>query len=146
MTTQSQSLGWRSSPVTWNLYRLSLGVVAVSTLLVEGAHAAHSHAAAISSAPCATVGHTVTMTFVGGRFTPMALSAKRCDKLVLENRSGTLVELAFGPHEHHLAYPGLSESPLKAGADMTLVLSDSGRFALHDHIRDEAQATLTVLP
>ena len=140
---------WRTSPAVWHAYRLLLVLVAGSTLLVEGfAHAAHRHDhAAPAVAACApSPRHTIILTYTASRFTPAVLTAQRCDILVLANQGATEVELAFGPHDHHLPYPGITDEPVAPGKSQSLVLSQAGTFGLHDHVHDQAEAQLTVKP
>ena len=148
----------------WPAYVVVLLATAGSTLVVMGTHAVsgkyghhtaaapgHSHngnndadALIPPDADCQTPGSTINVTVLPKGFSPAGVTAALCDRLVIQNNSDIQVVLAFGRHDHHLSYPGFNEQTVPPGASVSGVLQARGSFELHDHLKDETQAQLTI--
>lgn len=78
------------------------------------------------------------------RVMPASLQASLCDRLTITNNDHRTREIAFGQHEHHEAYDGVTEKILNQGQSMTILLNQIGNFRFHDHDDDTVQATFVV--
>src|SRR5262252_5042593 len=87
-----------------------IGAFASHTLYHQFFHnAAHTEAEPTIQACPWPAPHTVHMSIGDKKFSPSAIVAKRCDELVITSTDSALHDPAFGPHEHHLAYPSFVE-------------------------------------
>lgn len=75
---------------------------------------------------------------------PSMSEANRCDTLTVTNLDDESREMAFGQHEMHTAYDGVTEKVLEKGQSFTVTLVQTGKFKVHDHEHDEVQATFEV--
>lgn len=78
--------------------------------------------------------------------TPASITAKRCDKLTIINKDDKIRIIAFGMHNQHVAYDGVTERPLLQGKSFTITLDTAGNYLFHDHRQEEVKATFTVNP
>jgi hypothetical protein len=95
---------------------------------------------------CSRYGQQHTAIITNGAFAPGSMTLAQCDQLKVTNKDNADYELAFGPHENHIEYPGFEETVLKTGESITINAVKAGTFPLHDHIRDKAVLTLTITP
>lgn len=130
----------------WAAYVFVLFAVAASTLLVELGMHAHSVAVVGPDVACSHIGQTRAIVVSTVAFSPKDVTAHLCDELIFHNATNGLVEVAMGPHDQHIAYPGLGQRVLGPGQEQKLLLVAKGSFDLHEHLRDRANGTLTVLP
>ncbi|HEX4774449.1 MAG TPA: cupredoxin domain-containing protein [Candidatus Saccharimonadales bacterium] len=75
---------------------------------------------------------------------PAHTDAKQCDTLEIINEDNGIKLMAFGPHEHHVSYDGVSERVLGPGQNFSVRLIETGTFQFHDHSTDTAQGSFTV--
>jgi hypothetical protein len=75
---------------------------------------------------------------------PSHTSGKRCDTLVITNLDDIQRIVAFGLHEHHVAYDGVSERYLSKDGKFSVTLVQPGNFRFHDHDQAEVKGTFTV--
>jgi hypothetical protein len=68
---------------------------------------------------------------------PTTTKAHRCDTLIITNLDNKQRLMAFGPHDHHISYDGISEQLLGQNESLTVHLIRTGSFTYHDH-EDEA--------
>lgn len=73
----------------------------------------------------------------------ITLSAK-CDTLTIVNRDNQARLIAFGNHDHHVVVDGVEQRYLTKNQSFTIVLSETGKYTIHDHYQDEIQATFVV--
>ncbi len=76
--------------------------------------------------------------------TPSKTMAPICDTLTITNLDDRRRLVAFGPHEAHVPYDGITERLLDQGQSLTVTLVQVGSFRFHDHIQDEVQGTFVV--
>lgn len=88
-----------------------------------------------------TVVHTVV---IHDAMLPQHTTAKLCDKLTIANEDNQLRLVAFGVHEHHTPYDGITEELLAKGQSLTVTLNQAGTFLFHDHLEDQVNGTFTV--
>lgn len=84
------------------------------------------------------------VVFENNRVTPEQTAARLCDTLTITNKDNRLRLVAFGPHEHHISYDGISEQLLSRGQSLTVTLIKAGTFTFHDHIDDSLRGSFTV--
>jgi hypothetical protein len=75
---------------------------------------------------------------------PSHTVALQCDTLEIINEDNGIKLMAFGPHEHHVSYDGVSERALGPAQNFTVKLIQAGTFTFHDHITDGAWGSFTV--
>lgn len=75
--------------------------------------------------------HKVTIR--DGVVIPKNTIARYCDRLVLINDDGDNLEIAFGEHNHHTPYNGVTEFELSDRRPETIILSQTGTYRFHDH-------------
>ena len=76
---------------------------------------------------------------------PSTFTGVRCDTLTVTNLDDTQRMIAFGVHDQHLAYDGVSEKVLNKGQSFMVTLVQSGDFKVHDHEDDDIKATFRVV-
>jgi len=75
---------------------------------------------------------------------PSNTVAPLCDTLTITNFDDKERLMAFGPHEHHVAYDGTLEKIVTQGQSLSVTLVQAGNFQFHDHYHDEVHGTFTV--
>lgn len=98
-------------------------------------------------ARCETGQHkTYQVTIQNGKVLPARTEAHKCDTLVITNADSRARLIAFGPHDHHVSYDGVSERVLGQGQSLSITLVTPGTFTFHDHdAYPDTQGTFTVL-
>jgi hypothetical protein len=117
-------------------------VVVLATAAIVGVAVAtqgHSGVAA-----CAKTGANHAVTISNGQAAPNHTRGKLCDTLTIKNNDTTDREIAFGPHEDHVPYDGVSERLLRHGQSLKITMDQSGTFRFHDHIHDDSIGEFTV--
>lgn len=69
---------------------------------------------------------------------PSTTKASLCDTLNITNLDDSERLIAFGPHEDHVAYNGVSARLLSKDQSFTITLNKAGTYRFHDHIHDNA--------
>ena len=99
-------------------------------------------AAAVCKSDTVPVHYVVTIQ--NGKASNTSLQTVKCDTLTITNEDPTTREIAFGPHEKHVAYDGIAERVVGKGESVTVTMVKTGTFRWHDHLHDEIQGTFTV--
>jgi hypothetical protein len=81
-----------------------------------------------------------------GIVSPAHTEAAECDRLALTSLDNQQRLMAFGRHESHISYNGVSERLLSQGQSLTVTLVKDGTYLFHDHSQDEVRGTFTVRP
>jgi plastocyanin len=84
--------------------------------------------------PNACVVHQITIK--NNTVSPGSTSGHLCDKLTFTNSDNVNREIAFGPHEHHVSYDGVSERIIGKNQSFSITLNKVGKYQFHDHIHD----------
>jgi plastocyanin len=103
---------------------------------------------ASANTPCSTrtvTAQTHNIMIMSGKAEPDTITAKLCDSLTITNMDARAREIAFGPHDSHVAYDGVSEKVLNVGDSMTITLIQAGSFHFHDHLDDSSQGYFAVM-
>jgi hypothetical protein len=86
------------------------------------------------------------ITISGSKAAPELVHGKLCDTLTITNQDDIAREIAFGPHDHHVAYDGVAEQVLRQGQSLKVTLNQTGTFHWHDHLHDSVQGNFTASP
>jgi hypothetical protein len=102
---------------------------------------------AAAAYPACQGSHTAHQVVIqNDKVLPQHTDAKRCDRLSITNLDDQDRVIAFGPHEHHVAYDGVTERYLNQNGKFSVTLVQPGNFRFHDHEQDIVQGTFTVTP
>ena len=105
------------------------------------------HTSSTADTPCSgTHAHAQShsVMIMDSKAEPSKITAKLCDTLTITNMDDIAREVAFGPHEDHIAYDGVAERVLSKDQSLTVTLNQAGAFRFHDHLHDEIQGYFTV--
>lgn len=86
-----------------------------------------------------------TVTIQNDKVSSPSLAARRCDTMTITNKDSIMREIAFGFHDHHVAYDGVKERELQQGEGLTVTFVKAGTYHWHDHLHDEIESDFTVL-
>jgi hypothetical protein len=78
------------------------------------------------------------------RAKPIHVDAKKCDVLMIVNLDDNDRLVAFGRHDSHISYDGVSEKNLRQGESLTVTLVRTGEYLFHDHLDDRVKGTFEV--
>lgn len=95
-------------------------------------------------ADCSKIGQTHLVNIKNSLANPDHIDAKLCDKLTITNQDYRVHEMAFGQHDDHVPYDGVTEEVLAKDQSLTVTLIQAGNFEFHDHIGDVAAGDFTV--
>ncbi|MEK7594563.1 MAG: hypothetical protein AAB436_02930 [Patescibacteria group bacterium] len=76
--------------------------------------------------------------------TPQHTEASLCDSLTITNQDAHIRLIAFGQHDKHVAYDGVTETVLGKGQSLTLELNQAGTYRFHDHDNEATAGDFTV--
>lgn len=93
---------------------------------------------------CQELGANHKVTIKNARVTPVQTNAHLCDTLSIINDDSVNREMAFGPHDKHINYAGLSEFTIHKSYAKTITLNQTGTYRFHDHDDAAVAGTFTV--
>lgn len=76
---------------------------------------------------------------------PAYVYASLCDQLTITNRDNRIRLMAFGEHDRHQTYDGVSEKALKQNESLSVQLNQTGIFLFHDHFQESAKGSFSVV-
>lgn len=79
-----------------------------------------------------------------GKVSPVHTDTKLCDTLTFRNMDSEVREIAFGEHDAHTPYAGVTEYVIPKKQNKTINLSDLGTYKFHDHLRPTTAGTFSV--
>jgi plastocyanin len=123
-------------------------VVAAAALVFASRAAASwylSLSATNDTVNCAKAGAGHFVVIHNSQADPAATTGTLCDTLTIINKDPKLRVMAFGPHDHHIAYDGVTEQTLAENQSMTITFNKLGTYTFHDHVDDSSIGTFTVL-
>ncbi len=124
-----------------------VGVVALMGLTIWGAiwvSNIDNRKAAAQFPPC-TGSHAVHKFVIqNDKMVPAHTKAARCDTLIITNMDDRPRIIAFGKHDKHVAYDGVTERYLSPEGEFDVTLIQPGTFLFHDHNQEEVAGTFTV--
>jgi len=97
-----------------------------------------------TTAECAETGTEYVVHIQDSQPTITDINTKLCDKLTIVNDDNQLRLIAFGVHENHKAYNGVTEHTLEQGEQFSVTLNQTGGFTFHDHLHDTFLGKFTV--
>lgn len=110
---------------------------------VTGAHALSSQTR--DTMTCKATGQNHTVLFADTSVQPRKLEAKRCDTMTIISGSNKDRLIAFGVHNQHVAYNGVTEKRLPTKESFTITLDKAGSYLFHDHDEEALGATFDVV-
>lgn len=116
-------------------------VIIVATALIIGLKGNHS---AANGCQGTTKPVARKVVIQDGKVSEDHINGRLCDTLSITNEDTASREIAFGLHDHHEPYDGVTERVLGKGESFTITLNQAGSFRWHDHIHDEVQGFFTV--
>lgn len=128
-------------------YSFIVGIVVAIVVVVGGVYLASGHLASANDngvKTCQTLGAKHYVEVKNNAMVPAHTNGKLCDTLTITNTDKVLKLIAFGPHEHHTPYDGVTERLLSQGQSLTITFDQTGTYHFHDHLQDIAQGTFTV--
>lgn len=93
---------------------------------------------------CTTPGASHFVYIQGGNASPTTTSGTLCDTLTIVNKDPKLRVIAFGPHDRHITYDGVTEQTLAENQSMTITFDEAGAYTFHDHVDDSSIGVFTV--
>lgn len=87
---------------------------------------------------------THEMRFQNNVVKPASIQAKLCDTLIITNADDHTRLIAFGQHNKHISYNGVSETLLSKSESITLTLGHSGDYIFHDHHNESIKGAFSV--
>lgn len=126
---------------------LTAGFLLLSVATIFGAiwiSHIETHKAEAAYPPCQGTHTARQVTISNDQVNPGHTQAKRCDTLTITNLDDMPRIIAFGPHDHHVAYDGVTERYLSKEGRFTVTLIQPGSFSFHDHDQQTVNGTFTV--
>lgn len=123
-----------------------LGIVLVigSTIYLSNKFLAKSSSEVPSSSSCQgnSVSHTVTIK--NNHVSPEHTDGTICDTLTITNSDESIRLIAFGQHDNHVSYDGVTQKTLDKNQSLMVTFNQTGTFTFHDHFEDSVQGSFTV--
>lgn len=120
---------------------LTVAALTAWTVLQPSQQAAAPESPASSGAES---GQEVTITYTDSGFVPKEISAKKGDTLRVVNESSADLEFSSDDHPVHTDNPELNMSRLQKGEAGMLALTKAGNWGIHNHLKEEDTALITV--
>lgn len=122
----------------------AVGILAAVAVVYAVAISVTSDKTGTNANSCTKRGPMHTVTIHEGLVSPQHTAASRCDQLTITNEDNVARLMAFGNHDRHQAYDGVTEELLKHDQSLTVTLNKAGAFTFHDHLHDEVEGSFTV--
>jgi plastocyanin len=116
---------------------LPIAAIVIAIAVIAGGSYALSRRGSNNPGSCAVTGRLHTATIKNDRVSPRTTEAGRCDTLRIVNEDNITREIAFGDHDHHVPYDGITTRILQQGQSFTITLDAPGSYHFHDHFHDE---------
>jgi plastocyanin len=97
-----------------------------------------------SSSTCKQKGVDHLVIIKNNAVTPAHTNGKLCDTMTVTNTDDVLRYIAFGRHDEHQPYDGITEKTIEKDQSFTITMDEAGSYKFHDHLHDEVQGTFTV--
>lgn len=123
------------------------GMLAAAAVLVFGSRAIadwYLSRTATTATTCSAPGASHFVYIQDGKAIPAATSGLLCDTLTIINKDPKLRVIAFGPHDRHITYNGVTEQALAENQSMTITFDRMGTFTFHDHVDYSSAGTFIV--
>jgi hypothetical protein len=93
---------------------------------------------------CHTAGLNHVVEIENDQISPRYIDAEICDKLIIVNKDEKFRLMAFGIHDEHIYYNGITEKPLNKDQELAVTLEQRGTYLFHDHLQDEVAGQFNV--
>lgn len=93
---------------------------------------------------CKITGAVHSLIITDNHVSAQHTSARLCDKLTIVNADDKLRLIAFGIHDRHAPYGGITEQTLKPGESLSVTLDQRGAYTFHDHLDEGVQGAFVV--
>lgn len=126
---------------------IGVAIVAASTawlILQPTQKAAAPDTDTVSQPEQNSTGEEVLVVYTDNGFEPKDIAAKIGDTLRVENKSSTSLEFSSDDHPAHTDNPELNMSLLQPGESGVITLVKAGEWGIHNHVKDEDIAKITV--
>jgi hypothetical protein len=107
-------------------------------------HDEHSHSHNVVNQCPSGPAKTYELIFGDTSVTPSQLSVNKCDQINVRNEGSAPIELAMGPHAHHIHVEGFEETVLNHGQLYSFRLSQLGNYSIHDHENESLNSKIIV--
>ena len=125
------------------LIALVLGAAATyGSIIVVSSYLDQQYTSLHDGCPPRQSNHVITIQ--NNIASPEHVAALRCETLTVKNLDTPTRLMAFGVHEKHISYDGISEQELGQSESFTVTLVQTGDFIIHDHHNDDVKSTFTV--
>lgn len=124
-----------------------LAVVGMTAIVVALSNGPNKKAESQSNATlvsCKSTGQALEINISGDKINPEQTVGKACDTLTITNSDNKTRLIAFGHHDSHKQYDGVTEKVLRQGQSFTVTLNEKGTYTVHDHYDDEVEGTFVV--
>lgn len=128
--------GVKESPMKFSKFLPIVTIVIAIGVIAAVSYALSQHGSN-NSGSCTATGHLYTATIKNDQVSPQTTKAGLCDKLQILNKDNITREIAFGNHDHHVPYDGVTTRTLRQGQSFTITLNAAGSYHFHDHFHDE---------
>lgn len=113
-----------------------VAIISASTFWI-GKNAAKSKSQRAEIVDCQNKGEFHAVEIKNNQAIPALTKAKLCDKLTIVNKDDKLRLMAFGNHNAHIKYNGITEKTLKKDESLSVTLNQAGTYIFHDHLQEE---------
>lgn len=141
---RSSSAGSFSDKRTQLILSINGIVILLSLGAIGYALASHRPADAGSATACTKPGQGYYLTVDHDKLSEDQLTVRRCDTITITNTDDLTYWFNFGPHSHHIQYPGFEPTLQHGHSSVTITAVQTGSYLVHDHLRDTAELHLTV--
>jgi plastocyanin len=123
----------------------SLGLLVLSSAVIYSSVKLYAEFKPDKPAPvCSQKGIDHKVVIKNGSVVPTHTDGKLCDTMTVTNTDDVLRYVAFGRHDEHQAYDGITEKTIEKDQSFTITMDEAGSYKFHDHLHDEVQGTFTV--
>lgn len=89
-------------------------------------------------------GSVQTVIYDQNGFSPEMLTSKVGEKMNIENKSSSTIEVNSDPHPSHTENPELNVGAIEPGATKSVTLTTTGTFGFHNHLQPDEKARVVV--
>ena len=125
-------------------YIFASAVVAALVVVGVGFMVSQSRSTSAENTCKGVASESHQVMIMDSKASPDHVTGKVCDTITITNMDNVAREIAFGPHEDHVAYDGVAEKVLNLGQKFTITLNKTGSYHYHDHLHDEVEGFFTV--
>ncbi len=89
-------------------------------------------------------GSVQTVIYDENGFSPEMLTSKAGEKMIIENKSSSTIQVQSNPHPSHGGNNELNVGAIAAGEGKSVTLNTKGTFGFHDHLNPDNTANVVV--